>query len=421
MSATRGIVVVMDIDRNSNQGTTTTAAGGEVRPLARRAAATALAVTMLAGASAPAALASDRGAERPDLQARTQAFADAGFAGVQLRVHDAQGRWTGSAGARTLGAPQAPSTEGRFWVGSVSKTFTATVVLQLVADGRIGLDDPVADHLPDLGLESGVTVRRILDHTSGLQSYTGVYDEDLDLVEGIPATGEAWVEDRFRSYTPEELVQFALSHGPRFEPGTAWEYSNTNYTLAVLLVEAVTGRSYADELDRRILRPLGLKDTSVPGDRARIPGQHAHGYVRYLDGDGTWRVADVSRQNLSMLAGAGDMVSSTRDLEVFVSALLGGDLLPASLLGQMRTVTPHSAGIYPYGLGLTVQTLSCGVTVYQHNGSTPDSGYAAIMFSSADGRRTVTGSVTRGDDPDIDLGVEFQAALTPVVESVFCD
>ncbi|MEV8536693.1 serine hydrolase domain-containing protein [Streptomyces sp. NPDC051211] len=391
----------------------------------RRVGVTALAAALLAGAAAPAVAAPDgraapqtaAGQDRPELQKAIQGFVDSGFAGVQLRVHDQRGEWVGSAGVRKLGESAKPSTNGGFWAGSVAKTFTATVVLQLVAEGRIGLDAPVAGYLPRLGLDRRITVRMLLQHTSGLFNYTGEYYDDGTVVPGIPATGKEWVDNRFRSYRPQELVRLALSKPARFAPGTDQNYSNTNYTLALLLIEEVTGRSYAEEMQRRILRPLKLRGTVVPGSRTQIPGPHAHGYYRYQDDAGQWKTIDVTRQNLSLLAGAGDIISTTQDLRTFISALMGGKLLPAPLLAEMRT--PH--GKLGYGLGLFAQDLgpNCGGTVFQHNGS-PPGGYGALMYSSPDGSKTLTASITAGDAA-IDPAQEFPKALGKLLKEVFCD
>ncbi|GAB3932221.1 serine hydrolase domain-containing protein [Kribbella albertanoniae] len=345
-----------------------------------------------------------------------QSFVDAGFGGIQVRVNDRQGEWVGSAGVRKLGSPAKPSTDGSFWVGSVTKTVTATVVLQLVAEGKVKLDDPVAGYLPRLGLDRRITPRMLLQHTSGLFAYTGELYDDGTVVPGIPVVGQEWVDNRFHRYTPEELVRFALSKPARFAPGTGQNYSNTNYTLALLLIEKVTGHSYADEVRRRIVRPLGLTRTVVPGNRTQLPGPHAHGYYRYTDNGGESKLVDVSRMNLSLLASAGDMISTTKDLHTFISALMSGKLVPAPLLAQMRD--PH--GKLGYGLGLFVQDLgpSCGGTVYQHNGS-PPAGYGAIMYSSPDGTKTLTASVTMGA-ADINPATEFPKALGKLLTATFC-
>ncbi|WP_030275960.1 serine hydrolase domain-containing protein [Streptomyces sp. NRRL B-24484] len=353
------------------------------------------------------------GQDRPDLQQAVQDFVDAGFAGVQMRVHDERGAWSGTAGVRKLGEAEPPPVDGRFWVGSTTKTFVATLVLQLVADRSLGLDDPVADHLPDLGLDGRITVRMLLRHTSGLAGYTGDLGPDGTFVPGLPAVGKPWVDNRFRTYRPEELVRFALAKPARFEPGTDQSYSNTNYTLAVLLIEEVAGRPYAEQMRLRILGPLGLTDTAVPGDSPDLPVPHAHGYYRYQDGD-QWKVVDVTRQNLSLLTGAGDMISSTRDLHAFVSALLRGELLPAPLLAEMRT--PH--GVLGYGLGLFVQDLGPdGGTVVHHNGGAPG-GYGALMIASPDGSRTLTAGLTTGDAA-VDPAQAFPAALDRLIRTVF--
>lgn len=353
------------------------------------------------------------GPDRPELQRVLQEVVDLGFAGFQMRVHDERGAWVGSAGAREPGGAEKPPTDGHFWVGSTTKTFVATLVLLLVADGLLGLDDPVADRLPDLGLDGRITVRMLLQHTSGLYNYTGDFDPDGTFVLGIDATGKAWAQNRFRTYRPEELLRFAQSKPARFEPGADWSYSNTNYTLAVLLIEEVTGGSYAEEMHRRILGPLGLSGTAVPGDDPDLPEPHAHGLYRYED-DGEWTTVDVTRQNLSLLVGAGDMYSTTRDLHTFFSALLGGDVLPEPLLAQMCDPHPKVG----YGLGLFVQDLGPDRgTVLHHNGS-PPGGYGALMIASPDGSTTLTASLTMGD-ADIDPAQVFPGVLDRLFTEVF--
>ncbi|MFJ7217973.1 serine hydrolase domain-containing protein [Amycolatopsis sp. NPDC098790] len=348
---------------------------------------------------------------RPELQQALQAFVDAGFAGAQVCVHDEHGDWTGTAGVSELGATTEPPANGQVWAGSVTKTFTATLVLQLVAEGRIGLDDPVAGHLPELGLDERITVRMLLQHTSGLYNYTGELGTDGTFEMGLPSHGKAWVDNRFHTYRPEELVRFALSQPARFEPGTDQSYANTNYTVAMLLIEKVTGVSYAEQAQRRILGPLGLSDTVVSATSPQLPGPHAHGYYRYEDA-GEWKVVDVSRQNPTLLAGAGDLISTAKDLGTFISALLGGRLLPDALLSEMRT--PH--GKLGLGLGLWVQDLGPeGGTIVHHNGSAPG-GYGALMISTPDGSKTLTATLTTGDaDP---AGV-FPAALGGLINAVF--
>ncbi|MEV0199127.1 serine hydrolase domain-containing protein [Nonomuraea sp. NPDC050691] len=187
--------------------------------------------------------------------------------------------------------------------------------------------------------------------------------------------------------------------------------------MALLLIEKVTGRSYAEEMKRRILRPLGLTATVVPGNRTELPGPHAHGYYRFQDA-GRQKTVDISRQNLSLLAGAGDLISTTQDLATFISALNSGKLLPAPLLAEMRK--PYPGGELGYGFGLFVQDLGpdCG-TVYQHNGSPPH-GYGALMYSSPDGRKTLTASVTWVDEATRGPAKDFQKLVNTLVQEEFC-
>lgn len=353
------------------------------------------------------------GRDRPELQKTIEEIVGSGFVGMQMRVHDERGEWVGSAGVRELGEAAEPPTNGHFRIGSNTKTFTATVVLQLVAEGRIGLDDPADDHLPGFGLDRRITVRMLLQHTSGVFNFTGEIHPDGTFVPGIVWAGQEWVDDRFRAYLPEELVRLALSEPARFEPGTDWSYSNTNYVLARLLIERVTGRSIAEEMQRLILGPLGLSGTVVPTTRSEIPEPHAHAYYRYEE-DGRQKTVDVTRQNPSWISSGGDMISTTQDLHTFISALMSGKLLPAPLLAEMCTPYPQIG----YGLGVFVQDAGPnGGTVITHNGGI--SGHAGLMYSTPDGRRTLTASLNYVDDAELSLAEAFQKATQRLVKEVF--
>ncbi|MFI6387888.1 serine hydrolase domain-containing protein [Nonomuraea sp. NPDC050540] len=359
------------------------------------------------------------GQDRPELQQAIQAIVDAGFLGVQARVNDERGEWAGSAGRRKLGQNAKPPANGRFRIGSSTKPFVATLVLQLVARGKIELDGPVADYLPAFELDRGITARMLLQHTSGLYSYTGEFRVDGSVEPGIPAGGADWADARFTTYRPEELVRFGLSKGPRFEPGERWSYSNTGYTLAQLLIEEVTGHSLAEEMKLRILGPLKLRDTVLPGSSPELPRPYSHGYFRYQDAAGKGKVIDVTRQNPSMTAAAGDMISTTEDLATFFSALNRGELLPAELLAEMRRTDPRSAGPFGgYGLGTYVQDLGpdCG-TVLHHNGSTAG-GYVSVLYGTPDGRTTLAASITYGDAAP-DLAEAFPKARDNLLAKVF--
>jgi D-alanyl-D-alanine carboxypeptidase len=399
--------------------------GGICKPRVwRRAGVAALASTLLTGAVLPGAAVADSrvvseavaAQDRPDLQEAIQAIVDSGITGVQLRVHDQRSHWVGSAGQRKLDETAKPPTDGRFRVGSVTKTFTATLMLQLVAEGKIELDVPAADYLPQYGVDRRITVRMLLQHTSGLFNFTGEYYPDGTVVPGIPWSGKEWVDNRFHTYQPEELVRFALSKPARFAPGTAWSYSNTNYVLARLLIEKVTGSTYAEAMQQRLLRPLGLRGTSAPGTSPAILGPHAHGYYRYQDA-GQWKTVDIARQNPSWISSAGDMISTTQDLHTFFSALLGGRLLPAPLLAEM--LTPHPASDYGLGVFTLRPDSNCsGTTLINHNGGVQ--GYATAMYSTPDGSRTLEASLTYVDAV-VPPTEALQKALQILLSEVFCD
>ncbi|MFD8708668.1 serine hydrolase domain-containing protein [Kitasatospora sp. NPDC059648] len=353
-----------------------------------------------------------QGQSRPQLQKAIEDLVEDGFLGIQLRVDDERGEWVGSAGVRELGRSARPLTTGHFRIGSSTKSFVATSVLLLVAEDRIGLDVPVAYYLPEVGLDRRITVRMLLQHTSGIFNHTGELHEDGTIVPGVPRQGKEWVDNRFMTYRPEELVRLSLSKPARFAPGAGWSYANTNYVLARLVVERVTGRSFADELQRLVLGPLEMTGTVAPGASPEIPGPHNHGYYRYEDA-GRERTVDVTRQNPSWVGAGGDMISTTRDLHTYFSALMGGRLLPAELLAEMRT-PEATAG---YGLGVFAQETEGG-TVFHHNGATM--GSAALMYSSADGGTTLTAGLTWVDDADLSMAPAFRAAQQRLVGEVFC-
>ncbi len=285
-------------------------------------------------------------------------------------------------------------------------------MLLLVAEGRIGLDAPADDYLPEFGLDRRITVRMLLQHTSGIFNHTGELYEDGTIVLGVPWQGKEWVDNRFKTYLPEELVRLSLSKPTRFAPGTGWSYANTNYVLARLVVEKVTGRSFAEELQRLILEPLGMTGTVAPGASPEIPEPHNHGYYRYEDA-GQERTVDVTRQNPSWVGAGGDMISTTKDLHTYFSALMGGKLLSAELLAEMRT--PEAT--VGYGLGVFAQETEGG-TVFHHNGATM--GSAALMYSTPDGSKTLTAGLTWVDDADLSIAPSFRTAQQRFVDAVFC-
>jgi D-alanyl-D-alanine carboxypeptidase len=293
-----------------------------------------------------------------------------------LRVEEGEHEWSAAAGTVERGSTVPVSASSRFRIGSVTKTFVATVVLQLVDQGRLALDDPIERHLPGVvpGGES-ITVRQVLGHTSGIYDYAHEPDRSTNRWRG---------EARFRTYRPQELLDVAFATPPYFPPGQGWHYSNTNYVLAGLLVERLTGKPYGAAIAERILQPLHLNQTTVPGTDPAVPEPHAHGYAE-VGGE----FVDATEMNPSLDWAAGEMISTAADLNRFASALLGGELTSEASLAAMREpVGTAPGGLFRYGLGLQRFDLSCGVTVFGHGGELL--GYLTYTMATADGGRQLT-------------------------------
>ncbi|WP_143737889.1 serine hydrolase [Microbispora sp. GKU 823] len=341
-----------------------------------------MSVSMPAALAAPAAAAVEpRHNSRPGLQKLLDRIVAGGSGRRDRRGPRREHHLAGEPQAgRGSTAPSRPGADGRFRAGSVTKSFTATVVLQLVGEGKLELSDSVEQWLPGLVGQGGtITVRNLLQHTSGIPEYaTGLFDED-----GV-------LKDRYRTWTARELVERAEEHPHEFPAGTRFGYSNTNYIVLGMLIERVTGRPYASEIRERILRPLGLGHTLLPGTSPEVPGAHPHAYVRVVEG-GEVVPVDVTRFNATVAGAAGSIISTTADLNRFYRALLGGELLGPALLKEMK----DPGGAMEYGLGLEVASLPCGVA-YGHGGGT--NGYSTVAFSSPDGTRQLALSMTPYSD-----------------------
>ena len=361
------------------------------------------ATTSLAVIAAPAtATAAPEEAGRARLQSRLDDVVAAGAVGALAEVRDEHGVWRGTSGVAELGETRAIPLRSRFRVGSISKTFVATVVLQLVDEGRLRLGDPVEAWLPGVVPDGDrITVRQLLNHTSGLYDY----------LYTLPMPPEQeFFDNRWRTWTAAELVRRALANPPTFEPpGSSFAYSNTNYLLLGQIIKKVTGRSYGTEIERRIIHPLRLRGTSVPGASPRIPGPHPHGYVPAPPDGQT--LLDLTRMNPSVMGAGGQLISTTRNLNRFFSALLGGRLLPDHLLQAMKTPGVEGAR---YGLGLAWwRDTPCGVRVYGNDGDAL--AYQSWSYSTADQRRQATLTLTpdfHGDPDD---------AVDAFLNEAFCD
>jgi D-alanyl-D-alanine carboxypeptidase len=306
-------------------------------------------------ASVPAPPATRPAPDPATLQLLVDGVVEAGAPGAVALVRTGQGAWQGASGLGDLRARRPARPLDRFRIGSVTKSFVATVVLQLVGEGRLGLDDRLQRWLPGLVPDGErITVRQLLNHTSGLYDYT---DDLLGPLRAKP-TLQVYQQMAARHFTPQALVAMATRRQPLFPPGARFSYSNTNYILLGLLVERVSGGGLAAQLQQRILGPLGLADTELPGTQRRLHGPYLHGYAppdrAWLPSDGPVGLVDVTQANPSWAWAAGGMVSSAADLARFYQALLGGRLLRPELLKAMETTVDASGQLGPgaeYGLG----------------------------------------------------------------------
>ncbi|MFJ2752551.1 MULTISPECIES: serine hydrolase domain-containing protein [unclassified Streptomyces] len=314
-----------------------------------------------------------------------------------VRVGGTSGSWQGHSGVADVRTGRPALERGRFRAGSVTKAFTAAVVLQLAAEGRVELDRPVQEYLPGLlpVTFKPVTVRQLLNYTSGIRPADGPGD-----------TFEDALAHRFDRDDPRALIANAVAKGPEFDPGTRQHYLNIDYTILGVLIEKVTGRSYEQALTTRIFKPLGLRDTSLPSrTQTRIPGPHNRGYQAVTRADGTRELVDVTEWNSWSNWAAGDLISTTADLERFTVALFGGRLVPRAQLEEMFTVPEvkdfESGEDAEQTAGLKRLVLPDGTVAYGKTGSRH--GYSTVIGGTRDLSRTLVYSVNSVDAKGRDM------------------
>jgi D-alanyl-D-alanine carboxypeptidase len=319
---------------------------------------------------------------------------DPAITGALVDITGTAGAWSGASGLSDIATDRPASPDERFRIGSVTKVFTATVVLRLVAERRIDLAESIQHYLPGV-LPADVppiTVAELLNHTSGLPA------GNAGDGEGDPA---AFVAHRFDHPTPAQVVASVDGKPMSFAPGTAQQYNGVNYYLLGMLIERTTGRTYAEEVADVVLRPLGLTETEVPAATDyRITGPHLHGYLTVTQG-GVARLVDVTEQSPYPWA-EGGMISSARDLDTLLTALFSGRLLPAAEVADMTTLpdVPYvgtndcqlgDPGRACFGMGLMRATID-GVTVWGKTGSRP--GYTDGVFATRDLARVLVYAFT---------------------------
>ena len=331
--------------------------------------------TALLAASATAEPTSTENTRAAALQEDVDALVAAGVPGAILvvRNRDHTVRLTGGLG--DVGKKTPMDARNHFKIASLTKSYTATVVLQLVAEGKLHLTDSIERWLPGL-VPNGehITLRQLLNHVSGVADF-----------ESDPRYLKPYLSGNLGFYwAPRQLVKMAVSHPPLFAPGVTkhTSYSNTNYVLLGLVVEAATRRSIGSELARRIFRPLHLDDSSYP-TKPGLPRPYAHGYM--VVGK---RLTDVTGLSPSLSPASGGIVSTADDLLDFYRGLLSGRLLPADLLKEMKTTITEGTHVdipgQRYGLGLELFPTYCG-NALGHNGII--AGYMTFAYSNGEGSR----------------------------------
>ena len=339
---------------------------GGVRPDRRRSVvwrvlAVPVAAAIALGAAGGTASAAPSKGEAESLKSRAQGLVEAGYPAALAAVSDSKGESAGVAvGKGNLETGQVPPMDGEVRIGSNTKTFVAVVVMQMVQEGKVGLDEPIETYLPGLikgeGIDaSRITVRQLLQHTSGLPEHTDYY-----------FSSNAAALENIQHYIPaRDLLDVALSKPAAFEPGTQWSYSNTNYIVLGMLIERVSQRPVGEQIDQRIIKRLGLSHTYLPGNgEKKIRGSHPQGY--HINGEG--KLEDVTEMDASLPWAAGAMVSTPSELNTFFQAVFDGRLLTQASIDEMKKGVDTGSGGMVYGLGLFGTPLSCGGTSWGHGG-----------------------------------------------------
>ncbi|MFF5302383.1 serine hydrolase domain-containing protein [Streptomyces sp. NPDC013161] len=373
------------------------------------------ATLLTAGMTTTAAVAQPEG-HSPTWQLRqdTEAIHALGVSGVQARVIAPDGRQSvATSGTADLNTGRPVRSDGYFRMASTSKTLVATVVLQLEAEGRLSLDDTVDHWLPGVVRGNGndgtrVTIRQLLQHTSGIHDDLPGY-----------TTPEEYYQQRYDVHSPEQLIARAMTHAPDFPPGEGWNYSNTGYVLLGTIIQKATGRPAHQEIEDRILRPLGLNHTRWGGTSPTLPRPHAQAYQLFGPG-ALVNVTDqvpVDYENLSF-------VTTTRDENVLFRALLAGRLLPARQLTEMKRTVPVSAEVqqlWPggrYGLGLAERPLTCGGTYWSHEGG--DGGYITLNGVTDDGSRSAVVSMSEARGDTLEHILAQENAASSLIDHALC-
>ncbi|WP_437923384.1 serine hydrolase domain-containing protein [Sorangium sp. So ce291] len=341
-----------------------------------------------------------------------------GIVAVHAEMLEGDRRIRARSGVAQLNSETPVDFDSYFRMGSNTKTFVAVVLLQLAGEGALSLDDTVEQWLPGVVSGNGndgslITIRQLLQHTSGIYNYIGPAEPDgLDPQPALAVlrSAEEYMQHRLDHMEAEELVALAMAQKPGFDPGTQWSYSNTNYVLAGMIIERATGNQWSEEVEARILDPLGLDHTFEPGDEPDLPAPHAVAYQQYeVEGP----LIDVTSANHTMAGASGSLVTTTADLAKFWRALTEGSLLEPEQMAELHATVPAPALnlIAPgteYGLGIMWIPTSCGGGYWSHSGSTL--GYSTRNAASDDGSRVIVMSLSTSTEDE-------EAAYTTFIDT----
>lgn len=337
-----------------------------------------------------------------------------GISGLLAELDDGDRRTLARSGVARLDSDEPVDFDSHFRMGSNTKTFVSVVMLQLAAEGALTLEDTVEQWLPGVVSGNGndgalITIRQLLRHESGLYNYTA----DATALR----SADNYLEHRDDHVDPEDLVAIAVQHEPLFAPGTKWAYCNTNYVLAGMIIERVTGNDWPSEVEERILEPLGLQHTFDPGDELDLPSPHAQAYEQFTSGG---ELVDVTLMNHTWADAAGSLVTTTADLARFWRALQEGELLEEEQMAELQDTVPApqleviTPGVR-YGLGVMWVPTSCGGGYWSHAGDTL--GFATRNAASDDGSRVaiISLSTQRIDDALPTIQETFQ-----LIDQIMC-
>ncbi|MDT0450774.1 serine hydrolase domain-containing protein [Streptomyces hesseae] len=354
--------------------------------LRRRIPAAALGIAVATVLALPASVQAQPAADHPATQAALNSYQAQAGPGAGLYAGDSTGSWNLSAGTAVVNTNKPLQPIFHFRIGSQTKTFTAAVVLQLVDEGKVSLDTPIGRYLPGVVDGNGydgnaITVRQLLQHTSGVAESRNPTSRNPD-----------------GTFTLSALVRDGLSYRSVSAPGAEFHYSNTNFQIAGMLIEKITGMPVARAITSRIIEPLGLTQTTFPaaGDRT-LPVRFVPGYVGNRIGPLFFWVDNTSEVEPSAYSSAGAIISTQQDLTTFYQALIGGKVVSGASLAEMEKTVPVVQGI-GYGLGLESIPLPCGGTAWGHNGAVP--GYSSLTTVTADGRHAAVMTNTMHVDTD---------------------